>query len=127
MRSASGDWRAGSPVRDDRAPSGVREADQLDCFEARRRKRMGKLLGNFGLPAIPAGDLARIGVATTLIWGRHDRQVPLVTAETAATCFNWPLYVIENAGDDPALEQPEAFLNALHTALAIPTERGARA
>jgi pimeloyl-ACP methyl ester carboxylesterase len=66
-------------------------------------------------------------VATTLIWGRHDLQVPLATAETAATLYDWPLHVIDNAGDDPALEQPEAFLNALHTALATATEKGARA
>lgn len=30
--------------------------------------------------------------------------------------LNW-LYVIENSGDDPKLEQPEAFLKALYTVL----------
>jgi hypothetical protein len=30
--------------------------------------------------------------------------------------------VIENAGDDPPLGQPQAFLRALHTALETPRE-----
>jgi pimeloyl-ACP methyl ester carboxylesterase len=76
------------------------------------------LMPHFGMTAIGAADLARISVATTLIWGRHDLQVTLATAEAAAHRFDWPLHVIDNAGDDPALEQPQAFLDALRTALA---------
>jgi hypothetical protein len=33
--------------------------------------------------------------------------------------------VIEDAGDDPALEQPEAFLRALHAALGTLTAEAA--
>jgi pimeloyl-ACP methyl ester carboxylesterase len=73
---------------------------------------------HFGMPSIPGPDLARIDVATSLIWGRHDLQVSLGVAEAAAARFGWPLHVIDGAGDDPALEQPEAFLAALHLALA---------
>ena len=29
----------------------------------------------------------------------------------------WPLHVIEDAADDPTIDQPEAFLNALRNAL----------
>jgi pimeloyl-ACP methyl ester carboxylesterase len=67
--------------------------------------------------AIPSRDLDRIAVPTTLIWGRHDLGVRLNVAEAASARYGWPLHVIENARDDPAIEQPEAFLEALRTAL----------
>lgn len=75
------------------------------------------LMQQFGLPAIPAEDLARIAVPTNLIWGRHDRAVSLSVAEAACARFGWPLSVIEHCADDPPIEQPEAFLDALRTAL----------
>jgi pimeloyl-ACP methyl ester carboxylesterase len=67
--------------------------------------------------AIPSADLERIAVPTTLIWGRHDLGVRLDVAEAASARYSWPLHVIENARDDPAIEQPEAFLEALRAAL----------
>ena len=67
--------------------------------------------------AIPPHDLARITVPTTLIWGRHDRAVRLNVARLASERYGWALHVIEDARDDPAIEQPQAFLNALRTAL----------
>ena len=73
------------------------------------------LMSQFGLPAIPPADLARIAVPTTLIWGRHDPVMRLRVAEAASNRYGWPLHVIENAADDPPMEQPEAFLNALRT------------
>jgi pimeloyl-ACP methyl ester carboxylesterase len=79
------------------------------------------LMPQFGLRAIPAVDLMRISVPTTLIWGRHDRQVPLHVAERAGARFGWPLHVIENAADDPAFEQPDAFLEAFRAALGSST------
>jgi pimeloyl-ACP methyl ester carboxylesterase len=82
---------------------------------------LGSLLPQLGLPAIPPADLARIPVPTTLIWGRQDLQVRLRVAEAASARHGWPLHVIENAGDDPPLEQPEAFLRALHPALGTVT------
>jgi pimeloyl-ACP methyl ester carboxylesterase len=75
------------------------------------------LMPQLGVPAIPSAGLARIAVPTALIWGREDRQVRLRTAEVASARFGWPLHVIENAADDPAYEQPEAFMEALSTAL----------
>ena len=65
------------------------------------------------MPAIAPADLARIGVPTTLIWGRHDRATPLAVAQEAGDRYGWPLRIIENAGDDPPMEQPHAFLAAL--------------
>ena len=70
-----------------------------------------------GLPAIAPADLARIAMPTTLIWGRHDRQVRLGVAQAASARHGWPLHLIEGAGDDPAIEQPEAFLRTLRSAL----------
>jgi pimeloyl-ACP methyl ester carboxylesterase len=75
------------------------------------------LMEQLGVPAIPPGDLARIAVPTTLIWGRHDRATPLSVAEAASARFGWPLRVIENCNDDPPVEQPEAMLRVLRTAL----------
>jgi pimeloyl-ACP methyl ester carboxylesterase len=86
---------------------------------------LGSLMPALGLPAIPPADLARIVVPTTMIWGRHDLQVQLPVAEVASARLGWPLHVIEDAGDDPALEQPEAFLRALHAALGALTAEAA--
>jgi pimeloyl-ACP methyl ester carboxylesterase len=78
---------------------------------------LGSLMPQLGLPAIPPTDLARMVVPTTVIWGRRDLQVRLQVAEAASARHGWPLHVIEHAGDDPALEQPNAFLRSLHAAL----------
>lgn len=76
------------------------------------------LMGLFGIPAIPSEDLERIPVPTTLIWGRHDLATPLRVAQAASVRHGWSLHVIEDAADDPPLEQPEAFLEALRAAIA---------
>jgi hypothetical protein len=47
--------------------------------------------------------------------------VRLNVAEAAGARHGWPLHVIENARDDPAFEQPEAFLEALRAALDHPS------
>jgi pimeloyl-ACP methyl ester carboxylesterase len=77
----------------------------------------GKLMELFATPAIPADVLARIAPPTTLIWGRHDLATPVRIAEAASRRHGWPLHVIEDAADDPTLDQPEAFLNAMRNAL----------
>jgi pimeloyl-ACP methyl ester carboxylesterase len=58
--------------------------------------------------------LGRITVPTTVIWGRHDLATPLRVAEAASARYGWQLHVIEEAADDPTLDQPEAFLRALN-------------
>jgi pimeloyl-ACP methyl ester carboxylesterase len=75
------------------------------------------LMEQFGAPAIPGDDLARITVPTTLVWGRHDRATPLAAAEEASARFGWPLHVIEDCSDDPPVEQPEALLRAIRAVL----------
>jgi pimeloyl-ACP methyl ester carboxylesterase len=86
---------------------------------------LASLMPQFGLPAIPPADLGRIAVPTTLIWGRQDLQVRLEVAETASARHGWPLHVIDNAGDDPPMEQPEAFLAALRPDLKTLVGEGA--
>jgi len=82
-----------------------------------QKAALRSLIPQFGLRAIPPAELARISIPTTLIWGRHDRQTALRVAEAASARYGWPLHVIEGAADDPAFEQPEAFLRALRAAL----------
>jgi pimeloyl-ACP methyl ester carboxylesterase len=74
---------------------------------------------HFGMPAIPPAELERITVPTSLIWGRHDLATQLPVAEAASVRHGWPLQVIENAADDPPIEQPEAFLEALRLAMSV--------
>jgi pimeloyl-ACP methyl ester carboxylesterase/ubiquinone/menaquinone biosynthesis C-methylase UbiE len=81
------------------------------------------LMTQFGMPAIPPDELERIEVPTSLIWGRHDLATQLSVAQAASARYGWPLHVVENAADDPPLEQPEAFVKALHAALGEPRRR----
>jgi pimeloyl-ACP methyl ester carboxylesterase len=83
-----------------------------------QRSALDALMPDFGFPAIASADLARIVVPTTLIWGRHDRQVPLRIAETCSAGYGWPLHIIDSAGDDPVVERPAPFVQALRAALA---------
>jgi pimeloyl-ACP methyl ester carboxylesterase len=87
-------------------------------------KVAGRLFREFGIPRIPADDLARIAVPTTLIWGRQDRANRLRIAQDASARYGWPLHVIENCADDPPRDQPLAFLEALR--LALGTEKSQR-
>jgi pimeloyl-ACP methyl ester carboxylesterase len=65
---------------------------------------------------IPDSELRRIDVPTTLVWGSHDRFVPLSLAEGASARLHWPLRVIDSAGHVPHIERTEAFLDALPAA-----------
>jgi len=94
------------------------EAYNLRCARVPAlQAAQGALMERFGIPAIPTEVVARIPVPVTLIWGRHDLATSLDVARAASTKYGWPLHVIEHAADDPPLEQPEAFLAALRTAL----------
>jgi pimeloyl-ACP methyl ester carboxylesterase len=93
----------------------------LDRFRTPSVKAAMRRLTRQLASVIPPADLDRIAVPTTLIWGRHDVGVRLKVAEAAGARHGWPLHVIENARDDPAFEQPEAFLEALRAALDRPS------
>jgi pimeloyl-ACP methyl ester carboxylesterase len=79
--------------------------------------RQHALMEQFGMFAISSTDLAKIAVPTTLIWGRHDLATDLRVAQEASARYGWPLHVIEDAADDPPMEQPEAFLKTLRAVL----------
>jgi len=74
-----------------------------------------------GKKQVPEAELRRITVPTSLIWGSHDRFIPLTVAEWASARLGWPLRVIDEAGHVPHIERTEAFLNALPADIA--TER----
>jgi pimeloyl-ACP methyl ester carboxylesterase len=79
---------------------------------------LGAWMAEFGASAIPPAVLSRIAVPTTLVWGRHDRATPLAAAEDACARYRWGLQVIEDAADDPTLDQPETFISTLRHILA---------
>jgi len=74
---------------------------------------------------IPDTELGRIAVPTTLLWGRHDRMVPLGLAQGAAERLGWPLRVIDDAAHAPHMEQPAAFVDALSAIVDESSERSA--
>jgi pimeloyl-ACP methyl ester carboxylesterase len=75
------------------------------------------MMREIAVPPIPPEDLSRITAPTSLIWGRHDPAMRLRIAEAASARYGWPLHIIEQAGDDPPLEQPRAFLRALRAVI----------
>src|SRR5262245_52225053 len=77
---------------------------------------MGWMLAEFATPLSPA-QLDEITTPTTLIWGRDDLATPVAVARATAAQQGWPLHVIDEAGDDPPLDQPTIFLDELRDAL----------
>ena len=88
---------------------------------------LGSLIGQFAAAPIPPEVLAAIDVPTTLVWGRHDLATPLSVAEEASARYGWPLHVVEDAGDDPGLDRPAAFVDVLKAALRAALEAAPRA
>lgn len=80
-------------------------------------KQAGRVLRRVGLPRIPGSDLAGIDVPVTLIWGRHDRANRLRVGRRVARRYGWALHVIDAAADDPARDQPEAFLRTVRAVI----------
>ena len=64
---------------------------------------------------VPDSELGRIDVPTSLLWGRHDRFVPLGLAQGTSARLGWPLHVIEDVGHAPHMERPDDFIEALRT------------
>lgn len=85
--------------------------------EPEAMRGLGALMEAFALRPIPAEQLARITVPTTLVWGRQDLATTLVAAEAASARYGWPLHVIDDCADEPPMERPEAFLAVLAEAI----------
>jgi 2-hydroxymuconate-semialdehyde hydrolase len=105
-----------------------RDAAWLDAFAAYLRARaavphvkrtMRQLIGA-GTTRIPDAELRRIPVPATLVWGRHDRFVPLALGAAAGQRLGWPLRVIDDAGHVPHIERPDAFVSASAPSLESP-------
>lgn len=87
----------------------------LECARDKEQSAaLQVLMKEIGIPTIPSEKLAAITVPTALIWGRHDKANRLSIAEAASQNFGWPLHIIEDTRDDPKLERPEAFVDALN-------------
>ena len=65
-------------------------------------------------------ELRKIKVPVTLIWGRYDKANRLKVAIKASEKFGWPLHIIEDTRDDPKLERPDAFVEAVRSSIASP-------
>lgn len=78
---------------------------------------MRTLMTEIGIRRISPTTLDSISVPTALIWGREDKAIRLRIAQDAHDRYGWPLFVIDDAADDPKMEQPAAFLDALHETL----------
>jgi pimeloyl-ACP methyl ester carboxylesterase len=78
-----------------------------------------QLLRRIGVRRIPPDQLRKIDVPVALIWGRNDRIMRFRIAEEASARFGWPLYPIDDCGHVSSVERPDAFLEALHAAIAV--------
>ncbi len=105
-----------------------RDPDWYDAFDAYTRrqaalphvkKAMNQLVAH-QTTQIPGVDLDRITIRTELLWGRHDRMVPLAVASDAAARHGWPLRVVEGAGHAPHIERPDAFVDELERTVGAP-------
>lgn len=77
-----------------------------------------QLLRRIGVRRIPHDQLRKINVPVALIWGRNDPVMRFRIAEKISAQFGWPLYPIDDCGHVPPVERPEAFVDALHAAIA---------
>jgi 2-hydroxymuconate-semialdehyde hydrolase len=82
-------------------------------------KRTMRQLVTSQIRRIDDADLARVRVPTTLLWGRHDRMVPIAVAHHAVRRTGWPLQVVDDAGHAPHIERPEQFCARLSALIAV--------
>ena len=73
---------------------------------------MGQLIKN-GTKQVPDDELRSVRVPVDLLWGRHDRMVPIHLGEEASARLGWPLHIIDGAAHAPHIEQPETFVSTL--------------
>lgn len=98
-------------------------AYNLECARDKERSdALQFMMKNLGIPKIPAEELRKINIPTALIWGRYDRANKLQIAETASKKYGWPLQIIEETRDDPKLERPDEFVDALYNIINVSTQ-----
>lgn len=98
-----------------------RDAGWFAALEAELRARgsdpgvkrtMRRLIAT-GTERVPDAELRRLPGPVDLVWGRHDRFVPLRLAEAASARLGFPLHVVDGAGHAAHLDRPEAVAAAL--------------
>ena len=89
----------------------------LDSAKNPEEKSAAKGIMSAMSEKIPGDELKKITVPVTLIWGRHDKANRLKVAIKASKKYGWPLQIIENTRDDPKLESPEAFVQAVQSSV----------
>ena len=106
--SERGALRALGVLRPGRGPL-PRRPGWFDAFSDYTRARAGvphvkrtmrQLIGSC-TKQIDDAELRRIPIPTELLWGRHDRFVPLGLAEAASARLGWPLRVIDDGRARP--------------------------
>ncbi|AEW06161.1 alpha/beta hydrolase fold protein [Sulfobacillus acidophilus DSM 10332] len=81
----------------------------------RGRQSFARYLGEEGITADPTLDLSRLTMPSLLIWGRHDRIVPLAYGQALRQALpDAELLVIEDCGHLPHIETPELTNQAIH-------------
>jgi 2-hydroxymuconate-semialdehyde hydrolase len=93
-------------------------AYQLERTRAGHVKRTMRSLLRTCTKQVPDADLQAITAPAALLWGRHDRMVPLRVGEYASRKHGWPLHVMDDAGHVPHVEDPATFVSTLHRAIA---------
>ncbi|HEX6870910.1 MAG TPA: alpha/beta hydrolase [Micromonosporaceae bacterium] len=91
------------------------EACNLSQARVPHVKRTMSQLIRTGTGPIPDAELARIEVPVSLLWGRHDRMVPLSIGEAASARHGWPLHIVDGAAHVPHIEDPISFVDTLHS------------
>lgn len=99
-------------------PAAIGPADTRALIDTSARARRTSA----ALSAVLAADLRPLLVAPPvplgLVWGRHDRVIPLSVADAVrVTAPEVPLEVVEDAGHLVMVERPEAFAAAVAAVL----------
>ena len=76
------------------------------------KRTMRRLIAT-GTTRVPDDALRRIPVPVDLVWGRHDRFVPLRLAEDASARLGLALHVVDDAGHAAHLDRPQAVADVL--------------
>jgi 2-hydroxymuconate-semialdehyde hydrolase len=111
----------------DRERTRRRDPAWFDSFSAytlsrARRPRVKRTMSTLikaGMTRVPDAELRRIAVPAALLWGRHDRMIPLSLAQTASARLGWPLHVVDQAAHVPHIEQPDGFVDGLTALLSV--------
>ena len=89
------------------------DAESLQRARTAAVKRTMRRLVAAGTRRVPDAELRRIPVPVDLLWGRHDRFVPLGVAESASARLGLPLHVVDAAGHAAHLDRPDAVAAAV--------------